>query len=101
MFKHHLSAVFQNNNKLNNTETKLMSRQPDDLARTIRETQAKTEQNRKMAADAREAADAALQDATEVEQVSGPKMCVSIHDTCHKQPSGCSAAHVSNRLFRR
>lgn len=79
-----------------------MSRRPETLTRMIREIQTKTEQNRKMAAEAREAADAALQNATETEQVSGPKMCVSMPETCHKHPSGWSASYVFNRLlFRR
>lgn len=60
--------------KLNKIEAKLMSQQPEVLTRTITELQTKTELNRKMAADAREAADAALQNATEVDQVRGPEM---------------------------
>lgn len=72
VFKHHLPAAFQMNNQLLNTQTKLMSRRPEDLSRKIREIQTKTDQNRQMATDAREAANAALQNATELEQVSGP-----------------------------
>lgn len=75
---------FQSNNNLYNLEAKLMSQRPEDLSRRIRDVQEKTEQNRRMAADAREAADAALQNATAVEQVS---VCVCVS---RKQPSGRS-----------
>lgn len=74
MFKHNVFDIFQMNNILYNIETKLMSRRPEDLQRKIRDTQTKTEQNRKMASDAREAADSALQNAADAEQVSGLKM---------------------------
>lgn len=94
VFKRDLSAVSQINNRLFNAEAKLTSRRPEDLRRKIREIQTKTDQNRQMATDAREAADAALQDATELEQVSGPKMCVSVSNTGHTHPTGCSDSYV-------
>lgn len=94
MFKHHLSAAFQINNQLLNTQTKLISRRPEDLRRKIREIQTKTDQNRQMATDAREAADAALQNGIELEQVSGPKMCASVSNTGHKHPTGCYDSYV-------
>lgn len=50
-----------------------MSRRPEVLTRMIREIQTKTSQNRKMAAEARETADAAFQNASEVDQVRGPQ----------------------------
>ncbi|XP_041795045.1 laminin subunit beta-4 isoform X2 [Chelmon rostratus] len=46
--------------KLNNTETKLMTRRPKNLLNEINALKNKTEQNRKMARDAREAANSAL-----------------------------------------
>lgn len=54
-----------------------MSRQPADLQQKIRELQTKMERTREMAADARDAADSALESNTEVEQVSCPKTCLS------------------------
>lgn len=73
---------------------KLMSRQPADLQQRIREIQTKMERTREMAADARDAADSALESNAEVEQVSCPKMRVSAVDN---QP-GCS---FSNLLYGR
>lgn len=92
MFKHNFSSLFQITNKLYSTETKLMSRQPEDLQQRIREIQTKTERTREMAADARDVADSALESTTEVEQVSCPKMWVS---AANNQP-GCS---FSNLLY--
>lgn len=61
-----------------------MSRRPEVLRRLIGEIERKTEQNRRMAADARETADAASQNATEVEQVSPPPPeCSSQPDLTH------------------
>lgn len=72
-----------------------MSWRPEDLRKGVGETRSKTEQNRLMAADASEAADAALQNATEVQEVSGPEMASALL----RRAAGCSC---SNRLsFRR
>ncbi|XP_039988567.1 laminin subunit beta-4 [Xiphias gladius] len=52
--------------KLDNTETKLMNRRPDDLQNEIEALKKKTGQNREMAREAREAAESAL-DTTDTE----------------------------------
>ncbi|XP_029687706.1 laminin subunit beta-4 isoform X3 [Takifugu rubripes] len=54
-------------NTLHNTEAKLMSRRPDVLHQRIKDLQRKTEGNRNVAADARDAADSALEEATDAE----------------------------------
>lgn len=46
-----------------------MDRRPKDLQKQIEALKNKTEQNRKMARDAREAADAALRNSTDSEKV--------------------------------
>ncbi len=50
-------------------ETKLMNRQPGDLRDEIEDLKRKTEQNRQTARDAREAADFALNNATDTDTV--------------------------------
>lgn len=63
------SVWFQIKDKLDNIETKLMNRRPKDLLDEIEALRKKTEQNREMARDAREAADSALNKATDTEPV--------------------------------
>lgn len=60
--------MFQIKDKLDNTETKLMNRRPDDLQNEIEALKKKTGQNREMAREAREAAESAL-DTTDTETV--------------------------------
>lgn len=69
VFKQDLFGMFQIENKLDNIERKLMDRRPEDLRDEIESLKKKTEQNRKMARDAREAADSALQNTTDAAQV--------------------------------
>lgn len=69
VFKQDLFGMFQIENKLDNIERKLMDRRPEDLQNEIESLKKKTEQNRKMARDAREAADSALQNTTDTAQV--------------------------------
>lgn len=69
VFKHVFSAIFQIKDKLDDIETKLMDRRPEDLQNQIEALKKKTEQNRKMARDAREAADSALKNTTDTEKV--------------------------------
>lgn len=54
-----------------------MRRRPQDLHQRIKDLQRKTEGNRKVAADARDAADAALGKVADVEEVSVAQVCVS------------------------
>lgn len=69
VFKHVFSVIFQIKDKLDDIETKLMDRRPEDLQSQIEALKKKTEQNRKMARDAREAADSALENATDTVKV--------------------------------
>lgn len=55
-----------------------MSRRPEDLHQRIKDVQRKTEGNRKVASAARDAADGALETATDVEDVSVAQACVSV-----------------------
>lgn len=63
------SSVFQIKDKLDNIETKLMDPRREDLQNQIEALKKKTEQNRKMAKDAREAANSALKNTTDAEKV--------------------------------
>lgn len=55
-----------------------MSQRPEDLHQRIKDLQRKTEGNRNVAADARDAADSALEKATDVEEVSVAQVCVPV-----------------------
>lgn len=55
-----------------------MSRRPEVLHQRIKDLQRKTEGNRNVAADARDAADSALEEATDAEDVSVAQACVSV-----------------------
>lgn len=63
------SVLFQLRDRLGQNEARLMDRRPEDLQNQIQALKNKTEQNRKMARDAREAADAALRNSTDSEKV--------------------------------
>lgn len=69
VFKQDLFGMFQIENKLDNTWRRLIDRRPEYLQKDIESLKNKTEQNRKMARDAREAADSALQNAVDTPQV--------------------------------
>lgn len=62
-----------------------MSWRPEDLLQRIGEIQRKTEENRNVAANARDAAGSALETATEVEEVSVAQMCVCVPVTNSRQ----------------
>lgn len=63
------SVLFQLRDRLGQNEARLMDRRPEDLQNQIEALKNKTEQNRKMARDVREAADAALRNSTDSENV--------------------------------
>lgn len=70
--------MFQAINTLHNAEAKLMSRRPEDLHQRIKDLRRKAEGNRNVTADARDAAEAALETAADVEEVSAAPACVSV-----------------------
>ena len=60
---------FQITDKLDNVESKLMSRRPEELLDDIDALKRKTEQNREQAREAREAADSATDSSTDAQTV--------------------------------
>lgn len=63
------SVLFQLRDRLGQNEARLMDRRPEELRNQIEALKNKTEQNRRMARDAREAADAALRNSSDSEKV--------------------------------
>lgn len=62
--------TFQIKDKLDKIQTKLMNHQPEDLQNNIEVLTKKTEQNREIARNVREAAESALSTAADTDTVS-------------------------------